>query len=469
MKVVIAGYGMAGARLARELGRHGVQVTVLGAETEPAYNRVLLPGLLAGTHAEEDLRLPAPPAHVELRLGEPVTTIDREAKRVNGIAYDALVLATGAEAALPPIPGLDRHSPRATVFRSLADCRAILDATDGPGVPRRRRALVLGGGLLGLEAARGLAGRGLDVTVVHAAGHLMERQLDTVAGDLLARTLSGLGVTVLTNVDVKAVEETTEGVRLRFGDGGHADGDLLVVSCGVRPRTALAEAAGLAVGRGVVIDERCATGDPDIYAIGDCAEFEGRNLGLVAPAWEQAEVVARNLTGTPAVYRGVRPVTRLKAGGIDLAAMGSLDGEEVVSFADPARGTYVRLVIDADRLAGAVLLGDNPTTGQVTQLFDHDDPVPADRRSLLLGRAFGEPPAAATPAAQPDDAVVCRCNTVHKGTLVRAYAKGSRTPAELSRATLAATGCGGCAGDVAAICGWLRETAKAPELTEVAA
>ncbi|HEY1174563.1 MAG TPA: FAD-dependent oxidoreductase, partial [Phytomonospora sp.] len=297
MKVVIAGYGMAGARLARELGRHGVQVTVLGAETEPAYNRVLLPGLLAGTHAEEDLRLPAPPAHVELRLGEPVTTIDREAKRVNGIAYDALVLATGAEAALPPIPGLDHRSPNVTVFRSLADCRAILDVAT-----HKRKALVLGGGLLGLEAARGLAGRGMDVTVVHAAGHLMERQLDTVAGDLLARTLDGLGVAVLTNVDVRRVDDTGDGVRLRLGDGGHIDGDLLVVSCGVRPRTALAEAAGLAVGRGVVIVERCATSDPDVYAIGDCAEFQGQSLGLVAPAWEQAEVVARNLTGTPAVY-----------------------------------------------------------------------------------------------------------------------------------------------------------------------
>ncbi|HEY1178933.1 MAG TPA: (2Fe-2S)-binding protein, partial [Phytomonospora sp.] len=213
----------------------------------------------------------------------------------------------------------------------------------------------------------------------------------------------------------------------------------------------------------------CATSDPDVYAIGDCAEFQGQSLGLVAPAWEQAEVVARNLTGTPAVYRGVRPVTRLKAGGIDLAAMGSLDGEEVISFADPARGTYVRLVIDADRLSGAVLLGDNPTTGQVTQLFDHDDPVPADRRTLLLGRAFGEPPAPATPAAQSDEAVVCRCNTVHKGALVRAYAEGSRTPAALSRATHSATGCGGCAGDVAAICGWLKESGKAAELTEAAA
>jgi len=468
MKVVIAGYGMAGARLARELGRRGVQVTVLGAETEPAYNRVLLPGLLAGTHAEEDLRLPAPPAHVELRLGEAVTHIDREAREVDGIPYDALVLATGAEAALPPIPGLDPLPRTVTVFRSMADCRDILAAAAG-----RRKAVVLGGGLLGLEAARGLAGRGMDVTVVHAAGHLMERQLDTVAGDLLARTLAGLGVSVLTNVDVRGVEETNgepgQAVRLRLGDGSHIDGDLLVVACGVRPRTALATTAGLAVGSGIVIDERCATTDPDIYAIGDCAEFEGQNLGLVAPAWEQADVVARNLTGTPAAYRGVRPVTRLKAGGIDLAAMGSLDGEEVVSYADPARGTYVRLVIDADRLSGAVLLGDNPTTGQVTQLFDADDPVPADRRTLLLGRAFGEPLIPATPAAQPDDAVVCRCNTVHKGALVRAYAKGSRTPAELSRATLAATGCGGCAGDVAAICGWLRESRPSGDLAEVAA
>ncbi|MEV0649675.1 FAD-dependent oxidoreductase [Phytomonospora sp. NPDC050363] len=462
MKVVIAGYGMAGARLARELGLRGAEVTVFGAEHEPAYNRVLLPGILAGTHAEADLSLPAPPAHVDLRLGEAVTSLDTHAREVNGVGYDAFVLATGAEAALPPVPGLDPLPRNVTVFRSMADCRAILAAAEG-----RRRALVLGGGLLGLEAARGLAGRGMDVTVVHAAGHLMERQLDTVAGDLLAGTLAALGVSVLTNVAVSGVEGDADGVRLGLGDGRVLEGDLLVVSCGVKPRTALAESAGITVGRGVVIDDQCRTGDPAVYAIGDCAEYLGQNFGLVAPAWEQADVVARVLTGTPASYQGVRPVTRLKAGGIDLAAMGSLDGEEVVSYVDAARGTYVRLVIEADRLAGAVLLGDNPTTGQVTQLFDHGDPVPRDRRTLLLGRAFGEPPRPATPAAQPDDAVVCRCNTVHKGALVRAYAKGSRTPNELSKATMAATGCGGCAGDVAAICGWLRETAPAGELTEV--
>jgi assimilatory nitrate reductase electron transfer subunit len=206
-----------------------------------------------------------------------------------------------------------------------------------------------------------------------------------------------------------------------------------------------------------------------VYAIGDCAEHDGTVHGLVAPAWEQAAALADRLTGGRSRYRGSRLVTRLKAGGIDLAAMGTVhdpaDDAEVITFADPARGTYVRLVIDGDRLAGAVLLGDNPSVGAVTQLYDTDGVVPADRRSLLLGRAHGDAPvAAASPAFMPDAAVVCRCNSVTKAAITACWRSGARGVGEVAAATRATTGCGGCADAVGGLVGWLSSVEPAQEV-----
>ncbi|MDP9818071.1 FAD-dependent oxidoreductase [Spirilliplanes yamanashiensis] len=461
MRVVVAGYGMAGARVVSELRARGADVTAFGAETHRPYNRVMLSTLLAGKVREDDLTLAAPPPGADLRLGVPVTALDL-ARRVvvtpeGEQAYDALVLATGATAVLPPMDGV----PAATahVLRTLDDCRGILAAAGGA-----RSAVVLGGGLLGLEAARGLAGCGLAVTVVHAGGHVMDRQLDPDGGHVLARTLRDLGVCV--RVGARATAWT--GDRLLLADGTAVPGDLLVVACGARPDTALARAAGLAVHRGVLVDDGLRTSDPHVYAVGDCAEHDGTVHGLVAPAWEQAAALADRLTGGTARYRGSRLVTRLKAGGIDLAAMGSVAPDpdaEVVTFADPARGTYVRLVIRGDRLAGAVLLGDNPSVGAVTQLYDRDAPVPADRRSLLFGRAFGAEPAApaASPAFMPDHAVVCRCNSVPKAAITACWRSGARSVADVAAATRATTGCGGCADAVTGIVDWL--STVEPEVT----
>jgi assimilatory nitrate reductase electron transfer subunit len=262
-------------------------------------------------------------------------------------------------------------------------------------------------------------------------------------------------------VDAQAVERTDRGLRL--ADRTELDADLLVVACGVRPETTLAERAGLLVNRGIVVDDALRTSAGSVYAIGDCAEHRGTVYGLVAPAWEQAAALADRLTGGTARYHGSRPVTRLKAGGIDLAAMGSPDGDlngdaaaEVVHFADPARGTYARLVIRDDRLAGAVMLGDNPTVGTVVQLFDRGGPVPADRRALLLGRAIGGTTApAASPALMPDNARLCRCNDVSKAAVTACWRAGARSVAEVAAATRATTGCGGCDDAVAGILDWL--------------
>ncbi|WP_030489627.1 FAD-dependent oxidoreductase [Micromonospora chokoriensis] len=475
-RVVIVGNGMAGARLAGELhAREGDRkVTVLGAEPHRAYNRILLSTLLAGRIDEPDVELTEAAGHgVDLRSGVPVTAVDRSAREVRThdgerISYDHLVLATGARAVVPPLPGLDPANlpERVVPFRTLDDCRRILAAADGA-----RSALVLGGGLLGLEAARGLATRGLATTVVHPRAHLMERQLDPTAGAVLAGTLAGFGVTVQLGVSATGVAADASGVRLDLADGRSLRADLLVLSCGVRPDTALAQAAGLTVRRGVVVDDRLRTNDRSISAIGDCAEHDGALTGLVAPAWAQAQVLADVLTGTDplARYRPRPAVTRLKAAGIDLASMGDAASggpSEELTFADPARGTYARLRIRDERLVGAILLGDNPAVGTVIQLFDRGHPVPSDRRALLLGRSLGAVGAtpAASPALMPDAATVCQCNTVSKGALVRSWRSGARTVDAVVAATRAGTGCGGCRDAVTGIVDWLSQ-AESVEVT----
>jgi assimilatory nitrate reductase electron transfer subunit len=464
MRIVIAGYGMAGARVAAELrARTGeAKITVFGAEAEHAYNRILLSAVLAGKVSEPDVALVGVAERgVDVRTGVEVVAIDRGARTItvdNGeqVAYDHLVLATGSRAVVPPLDGLDPDSlpRRVTVFRTLADCRRILAAARGAGT-----AAVLGGGLLGLEAARGLANRGIEVQVVHAVGHLMDRQLDPGASAVLVDTLTRLGITIHLDAAATGVVASEDGVSLALGDGRELAADLLVIACGVRPETRLAAAAGLTVRRGIVVDDRLRTSDPAISAIGDCAEFGDSVSGLVAPAWEQARVLAATLTGDRhARYRPLPPVTRLKADGIDLAAMGSLEaGTEQLTFADPARGTYARLAIDADRLTGAILLGDNPAVGTVIQLFDRGAPVPLDRRSLLLGRSGGPgtAPATESPALIPDAATICQCNAVTKGKLVGCWRAGAHTVDEMVTATRATTGCGTCRDAVEGIVDWL--------------
>ncbi|WP_422736935.1 FAD-dependent oxidoreductase [Micromonospora sp. WMMD729] len=475
-RVVIVGNGMAGARLAAELHARGDErkVTVLGAEPHRAYNRIMLSTLLAGRIGEPDVELTEAAGHgIDRRSGVTVAAVDRTAREVRTadgerIGYDHLVLATGARAVVPPLPGLDPADlPRRVVpFRTLDDCRRILAVARDAG-----SAIVLGGGLLGLEAARGLATRGLTTTVVHPTNHLMERQLDPAAGAVLAGTLTGLGVTIALGVPATGVAADDAGVRLDLADGRSLHADLLVLSCGVRPETALAQAAGLTVRRGVVVDDRLRTSDRSISALGDCAEHDGTLTGLVAPAWAQARVLADVLTGTDplARYRPRPVVTRLKAAGIDLAAMGDAVGGtpgEELTFTDPTRGTYARLRIHDERLIGAILLGDNPAIGTVIQLFDRGHPVPADRRALLLGRALGGAVAApsASPALMPDAAVVCQCNTVTKGALVRCWRSGARTVDAVVAGTRAGTGCGGCRDAVGGIVDWLSE-AESVEVT----
>lgn len=469
--IVIVGYGMAGARLAEEIRRRdteNVSVTVLGAERHPAYNRILLSSVVGGGMTPAMVRLHdvdwAAKHDIDLRLGTAVTGIDRTARTValddgSTVDYDALVLATGSRPWLPPTEGLvidGVPAPGAVAFRTLDDCEQIV-AASRPGAP----VAVIGGGLLGLEAARGLASRGNLVTVVHPVGHLMERQLDAGAGAVLAARLATLGIEVRLNVKAARF---VPGDGLKLDDGTHVPADLVVVSAGVIPETGLAKDAGLTVERGIVVDDLLRTSDSRVHAIGDCAQHPGTISGLVQPAWEQAVVVADLLTGArPAArYRGTPVVTRLKAKDVDLAALGDVHAEvgtpdaEVLCLSDPTGGRYAKLVLRDDRVSGAIVLGAPDAAAAITQLYDRGIPAPSDRLALLLGRAL--PPgasAAHSPADLPAATTVCRCNTVSKSQLVKAWRGGARGVAGLAQSTRATTGCGGCRDTVTAIADWL--------------
>jgi len=489
---VIVGHGMVGARFVDEVRRRDpdgerASLVVFGAEPHAAYNRVLLSTVVAGGLTPEAVRLHAPgwasERRVSLHTGVTVTAIDRPRRRVllddgspDGSAepYDELVLATGSRAWIPPIDGLlaadgtGELADGVATFRDLDDCARILELGRPGG-----RVAVLGGGLLGLEAARGLVGRGVRVTVLHPVGHLMERQLDAGAAGVLAAALRRLGVDVRLNVSAK---RWTPDTGLECDDGTTLSVDAVVVSAGVRAETGLAADAGIATDRGVLVDDRMGTSDDRVHAIGDCARHPGTVSGLVQPGFEQAEVLAGLLTGAdPAArYRGTPLVTRLKARGIDLAAVGDAlaedsgdgsteDALEVLRLEDPFRGRYAKIVLKRDRLLGAIMLGVPDAAASVIQLFDSGAPAPTDRLALLLGRALpgeassagGPASAVASPALLPSSALICRCNTVSKGALVTAWRSGATDLAALRRVTRAGTGCGGCQQAVDGIREWL--------------
>jgi assimilatory nitrate reductase electron transfer subunit len=352
------------------------------------------------------------------------------------------------------------------VLHSLADARRIAAFAQSA---RRTggRVAVLGGGVLGLEAARALAARGTAVTVVHRGGHLMDRQLDAAAGRVLADAMRRTGAQVTLGAGA-ARWEPGRGLWLDGGDLVKASG--LVLCTGTVPCTELAADAGLRLTEAgaVAVDDTLATSAQGIYAIGDCAGHPGAAGGLVQPGWEQAAVLAGRLTGAApkARYRGSGAVTRLKAAGVELTAVGASLAEpgadpdvEVLRLEDPARERYAKLVLSHDRVVGAALIGLPDAAAAIVQLYDRGAPAPADRLALLLGRAL--PPeacGASGPGAQPDHAVVCRCNMVTKGQLRDAWYRGACGRAALSAATRAATGCGTCGDDLDAMAEWLAQT-----------
>ncbi|MEV6081993.1 NAD(P)/FAD-dependent oxidoreductase [Streptomyces parvulus] len=396
-RVVVIGAGLAGVALARRLGELGTPALLVGDEEHRPYNRVLLAEVLAGRYGPETVTLPAP---ADLLRGR-VTGIDRAGRTVRCadgtvIAYDTLVLATGSNAVLPPLRGLftpDRALPEGVhAFRTMDDCLGLSKAVR-TGV----RAVVVGGGLLGVSAARALAVRGAQVVLAQQAQRLMERQLDPAASALVRRHLAGLGVEVHTECRVRDVRCAGGAVRsVELADGYVLGADLVVLACGVRPRTGLAREAGLDVGKGVLVDDELRTCDPHIRAVGDCAEHAGRVYGLAAPALEQAGALAELLAGGTARYTGTRSLTRLTLAGtggplgpdspFDLAAFGETDplpGDDVVQLADATRGTYRKVVVRDDRLVGGVLVGELGTVGALARAWEGAEPLPSDGGPLL--------------------------------------------------------------------------------------
>ncbi|MBM3947311.1 MAG: NAD(P)/FAD-dependent oxidoreductase, partial [SAR202 cluster bacterium] len=372
--------------------------------------------------------------------------------------YDKLVIATGSAPFVPPMAGLypDAYNTSSFkegvfVFRSLDHCDAI-----GKYSAKAHKAAVIGGGLLGLEAARGLHNRGLEVHVVHLMGHLMEVQLDQPGGSILKQTMERMGIHVHLDKFTSVVLGEGHVTGLAFKDGSSLECDMVVISAGIRPNVELAKAAGLAVQKGIMVnDDLSCANDPHVFAIGECAQHRGQLYGLVAPAWEQAQVLADRLTGRnpQAAYRGSKVSTKLKVMGVELAVMGERDAasadDEQVQYSEPRQGIYKKLIIREGRLAGAILLGDSLASARLLQSFDRPEALP-DNRAELLFQIAGD---AKGPSVcdLPESAQICNCNGVTKGKIIAAIKAGRRTLKGVCEATRAGTGCGSCKPQVQAV------------------
>jgi nitrite reductase (NADH) large subunit len=468
-RLVVIGNGMAGARTVEEVLKRTDEfaITMFGEEPYGNYNRILLSNVLSGAEDEAGIFLNSLAWYAEngidLRAATRVERIDRHARVVHasdGSAthYDKLIIATGSTPFVPPIKGM-RNPKRGFhqgvfTFRTIDDTRAMIRyARD------HERAVVIGGGLLGLEAARGLQEYGVDVTLVHNLSHLMNTQLDAQAGAILRTSVEKLGITVELDAMTTAVvgADRVEGVT--FADGRTIACDMVVVAAGIRPNTTLAEVSGLPVERAIVVDDQLRVLDePDIYAVGECVQHRGATYGLVAPLWEQATVLADHLTGAnpQAAYHGSRTATKLKVAGVDVASMGitapERDDDEFVVFSEPRRGVYKSVIIRDDRLIGATLLGDVGKVGFLMQAFDRGLPLPEERAKLFFD--IGGPAAEESPEEMDDEAQVCNCNGVSKGAICATVHGGVKTVTGVMDATRAGKGCGSCKSLVQRIVDW---------------
>ncbi|PTR45418.1 nitrite reductase (NADH) large subunit [Rhodococcus sp. OK611] len=473
-RLVVIGNGMAGARTVEEIlargGRDQFDITMIGDEPYGNYNRIMLSHVLAGESSTDDEDLILNPMSwyrengVTLYAGDRAIRLDRFAKTVTcesdrEVNYDVLIVATGSNTFFPNMDGLRETDGRLARgvfgFRTIADTNGMLQMAQAEDDVS---AVVIGGGLLGLEAAYGLRTQGLTVNVVHSPGHLMNQQLDERGGSVLRAKIEALGVGVHTSVRTDAVLRDEQGrvTGVAFTDGSSLAADMVVVTAGIRPNTELARAGGLVIERGIVVDDQMRCEDEgSVYAVGECAQHRGELYGLVAPVWEQAVVLAEHLTGSnpEAAYEGSRSTTKLKVAGVDVAAMGvkgpELDDDEFLQFYDSRNGTYKNVVVRDGKLIGATLMGEVGKAGMLTQAFDGKIELPEDRLSLLFDLADG---GAATSAADlPDDTQVCNCNGVSKGDIVSCVHAGASSLGEVIAKTRAGKGCGSCKGLVADI------------------
>ncbi|MEZ5841114.1 MAG: nitrite reductase large subunit NirB [Hyphomicrobiales bacterium] len=458
-RLVVIGNGMApGRALERlfDLAPDAFEVTIFNAEPRVNYDRIMLSPVLSGEKAYEDIIIHGDDWYaargITLHKGCKVTSIDRTAKVVTGedgttAGYDKLIVATGSAPIIIPVPG--HKLPGVLAYRDLDDVEAMLGAAAGGG-----KAVVIGGGLLGLEAAAGLKMRGMDVTVLHLMPTLMERQLDPAAGYLLERAIEARGIKVITRANTHAIvgEDKVEGVRL--DDGTEIAADIVVMAVGIKPSAQLAKEAGLEVNRGILVDDQMRTSDADIYALGECVEHRGICYGLVAPLYEMAKTAAAQLSGdASASYGGSVTSTKLKVTGIDLFSAGDFadaeDREEIV-LRDAAAGIYKRLVLKDNKIIGVVLYGETADGAWFFDLMKKGTDIAEMRETLIFGQSFAggsalDPMAAV--AALPDEAEICGCNGISKGTIVNAIRTQGLTTLDQVRAhTKASASCGTCTG-----------------------
>ena len=458
MNIVVIGHGMVGHKFLESLAEAGLreaQVTVLCEEIRPAYDRVHLSEFFAGKSAE-DLSLVEPGfferTGISLRLAAQAASIDRTARLVTTrsgeqLPYDKLVLATGSSPFVPPVPGRERAD--CFVYRTIEDLEAM--AACGA---QARTGVVIGGGLLGLECAKALRDLGLQTHVVEFAPRLMAVQIDEGGGRVLRHKIEALGVQVHTQKNtLEIVDGSSARHLMRFADGSELETDMIVFSAGIRPRDELARACGLEIGPrgGIAIDSECRSSDPDIYAIGECAAWNGQTFGLVAPGYDMARVAARHLSGQDDIaFVGADMSTKLKLMGVDVASIGdahgNTPGSRALQYTDERQQVYKKIVVSADgkRLLGAVLVGDAAEYGTLLQMALNGIELPAAPEFLILPASDGQAKPALGVDALPDSAQLCSCNNVSKGQICQAVSDGATTIGELKACTKAGATCGGC-------------------------
>ena len=446
-RLVVIGNGMAGARVVEEILKRApeaFEIVMFGAEPYGNYNRILLSNVLNQSQKPEEIFLNPLPWYQEnsirLHAGVKAVTIDTKRRCVIGYPlpvdvnaydfsdglfakdatvtepYDHVIIATGSRPFVPPIEG--QNLPGVFLFRTIDDCRRIAEFAHGC-----RKAAVIGGGLLGLEAARGLLTHNVDVTVVEAGGQLMNVQLDEESGQMLKRTMEAMGISVVVNGRTKRIrEENGKITGLEFQDGTTIDADMIVISAGIRPITEIAQVSGITVNKGIVCDDHMRTNVPEIFALGECVEHRGKIYGLVDPIWEQARVLADVLTGTNAAarYEGSKTATKLKVMGVELVSIGAKDAEnpsdELVIYRELKRNIYKKVIIRDEKILGAILLGDTGYADTLMRMFLAEQKVPENPSELLFGAVTGS--ALLNAADLPDNAQICNCNGVCKKEIV---------------------------------------------------
>lgn len=452
-KLVLVGNGMAGVRTIEEIlsiSKELFEITIFGSEPHPNYNRILLSKVLQGDTSVQDITLNDwawyRTNNIQLYTGETVIKIDCSRKKVitdkgRIEPYDELILATGSLPFILPIPGKDLDG--VTAFRDIKDTEVMLETSK-----QFKKAAVIGGGLLGLEAARGLLNLGMDVTVIHLAPYLMERQLDPTAGKLLQTELEKQGVNFLLEKPTQEIlgEERVKG--LRFSDGTDLEADLVVMAAGIRPNVDLAKESGLLVNRGIVVNDYMETNIPHIYAVGECAEHNGIAYGLVAPLYEQGKILAKQISGVRSEpYKGSILFTQLKVSGVEVFSAGDFYEEKdkkAIKVFDEQNNIYKKIVLSGDQIVGAVLFGNSSEGNRLVSMIQKKTDI-SDLTKVAILNQNGEDSGDSLTAAMSNEEIICGCNGVSKGTIIEAIQeKGCSTVNDIKECTSASRSCGGC-------------------------